>query len=226
MEGLSSLFALDTSHQFLFSYKQITQQYYASTASSTDFDLTGQVLWPSAATLSKYIIDHSDMFKGKTFIELGAGVGLCSLIASQYAKMGIVTDYKAEVMDCINKNITEFKSGLLLPSILEWGVTKYSALKLSGIEESKHEEILKGVDIIMGADIVYWEESIKPLISTLRDISGFCNKKPLILIALKNRVKTVFNGLLEALGSENIKYEFEDIGNIAEEDIHLIKISM
>jgi predicted nicotinamide N-methyase len=226
MEGISGLFALDTSHQFIFSHKEVSQPYYASAASSTDFDLTGQVLWPSAITLSKYIINHSDMFKDRSFIELGAGVGLCSLIASKYSKLGIVTDYKDEVMACINKNIEEFKNGALLSATLEWGSTKYCSLNIKGEDDKRREDILRGIDFIIGADIVYWEESIKPLIWTLKDISNYCIKKPTILIALKNRVKTVFNGLLEALKNENIKCEFEDISEIAEENIYLLKFTI
>jgi hypothetical protein len=137
-----------------------------------------------------------------------------------------VTDYKDEVMACINKNIGEFKNGPLMSATLEWGSTKYCSLKLNGIDNSKNEDILMGVDYIIGADIVYWEESIKPLIWTLKDISSYCTKKPIILIALKNRVKTVFNGLLDALKNQNIKCEFEDIGDIAEENIYLLKFTI
>ena len=79
---LSSLF-IDTDYQEItFTYNDFTQTLYALKASSTDFDLTGQIIWKAADILSKYILDHlgSNLFKDKTILELGAGPALCGLV--------------------------------------------------------------------------------------------------------------------------------------------------
>ena len=36
-----------------FEYKDVKQKYKASATSATDYDLTGQVLWPAATLLSQ-----------------------------------------------------------------------------------------------------------------------------------------------------------------------------
>jgi len=52
-------------------------------ASSTDYDLTGQIIWKAADILSKYIIDEmgESILKDKIVLELGSGPGLCALIS-------------------------------------------------------------------------------------------------------------------------------------------------
>ena len=55
---------------------------YALKTSSTDYDLTGQIIWKAADILSKYILDGfgERELKGKTVLELGSGPGLCALV--------------------------------------------------------------------------------------------------------------------------------------------------
>ena len=49
---------MDTDYKALtFEYKGFTQKVYALKAASTDYDLTGQVIWTAADIMSKYIID-------------------------------------------------------------------------------------------------------------------------------------------------------------------------
>lgn len=52
----------------------------------TDYDLTGQVIWPSSEALSKFIIDNKEKFQGRTVLELGAGAGLAGIVAANFAK--------------------------------------------------------------------------------------------------------------------------------------------
>ncbi len=61
-------------------------------AASTDYDLTGQIIWRAAEQLAEFIIDHKEEFKDKTVIELGAGAGLTGLVCAQYAKNVYITD--------------------------------------------------------------------------------------------------------------------------------------
>jgi predicted nicotinamide N-methyase len=56
-----------------------------SKSATTDFDLTGQIIWPSAIDLGRFIIDNALLFKGKNVLELGAGAGLSGIVAYQYA---------------------------------------------------------------------------------------------------------------------------------------------
>lgn len=59
--------------------------YFLSTnkVSAADYDLTGQVIWPCASHLCKYVIDKRSEFEGKTVLEVGSGVGICGLFAGE-----------------------------------------------------------------------------------------------------------------------------------------------
>ena len=78
-------------------------------ASSTDYDLTGQIIWKAADILSKYIIDEmgESIMKGKVVLELGSGPGLCALIAQHYCSKVVLSDYQDLVMDLITMNMRE-----------------------------------------------------------------------------------------------------------------------
>uniref|UniRef100_A0A2P2KW72 Uncharacterized protein n=1 Tax=Rhizophora mucronata TaxID=61149 RepID=A0A2P2KW72_RHIMU len=44
-------------------------------SASTDFDLTGQLVWPGAMLMNNYLSKNAEMLQGCSVIELGAGVG-------------------------------------------------------------------------------------------------------------------------------------------------------
>ncbi len=51
----------------------------------------GYQLWNGALLLYDYILTNQSRFLNKTILELGAGIGLCSLIASRFASTIICT---------------------------------------------------------------------------------------------------------------------------------------
>ena len=56
--------------------------------------------------MSTWIVDSfMEQFEGKTVLELGAGPGLCGMLAANRAKTVVLTDYMEIVMDLIDKNI-------------------------------------------------------------------------------------------------------------------------
>ena len=69
------------------------QHLLSSNQSSTDHDLTGQIVWPAAIMLCWFIHCHRvDIFKDAHVIELGAGAGLAGFFASKFAKSTLITD--------------------------------------------------------------------------------------------------------------------------------------
>lgn len=53
-------------------------------------------LWPAAFALTQYLDKHAALIANKTVLEIGAGLGLPSLVASRYASKVICSDYMAE----------------------------------------------------------------------------------------------------------------------------------
>jgi len=62
-------------------------------------------VWPSAIALVKVIQKHPSLIRDKTVLELGAGIGLPSLLMASEAKTIQVSDYDSEAVELLRKNI-------------------------------------------------------------------------------------------------------------------------
>ena len=69
-------------------------------AASDDFDDTGTVLWPAAPLLCYFLITDAGrrLVRGASVLELGAGVGIPSLLAGRSCRRLVLTDHNAEVI--------------------------------------------------------------------------------------------------------------------------------
>ncbi|GAU21025.1 hypothetical protein TSUD_132370 [Trifolium subterraneum] len=151
---LDPSFFIDDNYQlteFTFGSQQI--QLFCLQSASTDFDLTGQLVWPGAMLLNDYLSKNVEMFQGSTVIELGSGVGITGILCRRFCNKVVLTDHNEEVLKIIQKNIELHScpenisptSHGLVAEKLEWGNT------------DQINEILQkhpgGFDIILGADI-------------------------------------------------------------------------
>ncbi|KAF0895132.1 hypothetical protein E2562_006837 [Oryza meyeriana var. granulata] len=59
-------------------------------AASTDYDLTGQLVWPGAVLMNTYLSEHPETVKDHSIIELGSGVGedILSLMFTSLGDLG------------------------------------------------------------------------------------------------------------------------------------------
>lgn len=64
----------------------------------------GCALWDAAILLSRWIYSNNEVFKNKTVLELGSGVGLCGLMAARYANIVYLTDYLDPVLENLEYN--------------------------------------------------------------------------------------------------------------------------
>ena len=175
-----------------FTYKDISQSLYSLKSSSTDFDLTGQIIWPAAEYLSQYIIDNSSIFQDKDILELGSGAGLSGLVASIYAKNVVLTDGNDIVCELMEKNKPFAKKNNVMGKKLWWG--RENTLDLI--------KTIEGIDVVIGADILFWPECINPLVETIKAIKEKF-PKCLFLISICFRAKyseDTFNGSLKNAG--------------------------
>ena len=62
-------------------------------------------VWPSAIALHNVLQTHPILIRDKTVLELGAGIGLPSLIMASEAKTIQVSDYDSEAVELLRKNI-------------------------------------------------------------------------------------------------------------------------
>lgn len=123
----------------------------------------GCVVWDAALVLAKFL-EHPKYFPpeylcGKMVLELGAGTGAVGLAACVLGADVVLTDLKSclELMrQNINNNITVLK-GKADAQVLEWG--------------RNTSEFQPLPDIILMADLIYYEEVLQKLVDTVFSLS-------------------------------------------------------
>lgn len=138
---------------------------------------TGSALWDPSFVLADWLArgeleawDPSNFktVKGKRSIELGAGLGLCSITAAYRGFNALATDGDQQVLSLLEQNIASNKptEGKLNFCKLEWGDQPPST----------------GFDLVLGSGIVYGAETAvwTSLVSTL---VGCCGPNTVVLLA-------------------------------------------
>ena len=76
--------------------------------------VVGYVLWNSAVILSRWLITNEKvLIRNKSVLEIGAGLGLCGLVAARYAKAMTLSDWTHELLVNLHVNVC-MNSGLEL----------------------------------------------------------------------------------------------------------------
>ncbi|XP_077394458.1 protein N-lysine methyltransferase METTL21D isoform X2 [Festucalex cinctus] len=129
----------------------------------------GCVVWDAAIVLAKYLetkqfYDPSsgvNLWAGQRVVELGAGTGVVGLMAATLGADVTVTDLE-ELQTLLRVNIqdnqTLISSGSITAKVLKWGED------VSGF--------LPPPNYVLMADCIYYEQSITPLVETLKLLSG------------------------------------------------------
>ncbi|VYS53616.1 unnamed protein product [Arabidopsis thaliana] len=149
---LESFFINDDYQLTKFTFGSHVLELYCLQSASTDFDLTGQLVWPGAMLMNGYLSENADILQGCSVLELGSGVGITGVLCSKFCRKVIFTDHNDEVLKILKKNIDLHghssgpkPSAELEAAKLEWGNSDQLGQILK-----KHND---GFDLILGADI-------------------------------------------------------------------------
>ncbi|GAB4855960.1 hypothetical protein Ancab_024599 [Ancistrocladus abbreviatus] len=176
-----SFFINDNYQLTTFTFGNEVIQLYCLQSASTDFDLTGQLVWPGAMLLNDYLSKNAEMLRGCSVIELGSGVGITGMLCNRFCHNVLLTDHNNEIL---NKNVelhtssesSHCSTGLTAEK-LEWG----NSDQIDGIME----RYPKGFDLILGADIYILFTTVKQLLQ-IRG-KGHCK----FILAYVSRAKTM-----------------------------------
>lgn len=159
-----SFFMNDNYELTTFTFGSHVLQLLCLQSASTDFDLTGQLVWPGARLLNEYISNNVEILQGCSAVELGSGVGITGILCSRFCREVVLTDHNDEVLKILKKNIElhESSGAALSAEKLEWGNSDH----LDQILE-KHPE---GFDLILGADICFQQNSVPPLFDSVKEL--------------------------------------------------------
>lgn len=186
---------------------------------STDFDLTGQIVWPASMLLSQYLQRHSQDFKGLSVLEVGSGIGVSGIMVAKYAdtKRVVLSDYSQIVVDVLEDNVKmNFKEGERpICDILNWG---------HGLDEFLNK--FGAFDCIIGADVVYWPDACQPLFETVAHVLSHKPNAYFLLsyisrsIAMDKKLEKIYTSF--GFQAEKIDLEKEGLNNY--KDAMLVKL--
>ncbi|CAJ1073658.1 protein-lysine methyltransferase METTL21D [Xyrichtys novacula] len=185
----------------------------------------GCVVWDAAIVLAKYLETKQfydpcsgvSAWTDKRVLELGAGTGAVGLMAAALGAQVTVTDLE-ELQTLLRLNIQEnhalTKTGSITAKVLKWG--------------EDVSEFLPPPHYILMADCIYYEQSIIPLVESLKLLSG---PETCIICCYEQRTEGVnpkvekqFFGLLEQhFSCEEIPTDKQD-PEFSCPDIHILHI--
>jgi predicted nicotinamide N-methyase len=128
-----------------------------------DFPFWAQV-WPSSKALAVFILDHPETVKNKKVLELGAGLGLPSLIAARWATSVVCSDHDASAIEFVDLSVQYHQLKNINTCLLDWAILP------PGME----------TDVILLSDINY-------------DPSAFDSQQKLILSFLKKNISILLS---------------------------------
>ncbi|GJQ83354.1 hypothetical protein Trydic_g18139 [Trypoxylus dichotomus] len=152
---------------------------------------TGLCSWQASLALSEWCLRNSELFKNKTILELGAGVGLTGLvIALNYFETNRNSEISA--FDSLLKVDTESFSVSVIN--LPWENVKTQIDKF------------KDIDLVLAADVVYDSSLFECLSDALKCFlsNGQCQK---VYLACTERNRKTLWEFLEQLEDRNLLYE-------------------
>jgi predicted nicotinamide N-methyase len=109
-------------------------------------------VWPSAIALLNILQKHPNWIKDKNVLELGAGIGLPSLMMADMAESIQISDYNLEAVELLQKNIEHLELENAEALQLDW----------NAIPENMQP------DVILLSDVNYDPTQFDPLISLIK----------------------------------------------------------
>ena len=110
-------------------------------------------IWPASIVLADYLI-HVDVYPAKRFIEIGAGMGLVSIVATHLGHNFTLTEYDAHALNFARANALINKCPALVIRKLDW----------------YKPDLQEVFDYIVGSEVLYKEESIQPLLKLFQKL--------------------------------------------------------
>lgn len=134
-----------------FSFGCINQDMLCSAAATTDFDLTGQIIWPASQVMAWFLISKgAEWISRARILEVGAGCGLVGFIAAHLgAQLVICSDGSHVVLDLLEQNkAAEWNSDLRSVEVesLTWGDQE-------SIEKLVRKFAGRIPNVVLGADV-------------------------------------------------------------------------
>lgn len=77
-------------------------------------------LWPASLAICTYLEENAALLEGKVVLELAAGLGLPSMLASKYARHVICSDYVPAAIENLQRSALLNQAGNLDCRLIDW----------------------------------------------------------------------------------------------------------
>ena len=178
-------------------------------------EFVGLQLWRGAFLLADYIISNPDIFRDKAVLELAAGTGFTSLVASKWAKKVVCTDL-GQILPLIRNNYQINK---------DLGTPDFTVMEVDFFQsdwKSILKEQLQEIDIILVADVIYNKDITKAFFNTLEFFIENSNEHLQILVTMEKRWWTNEEGEREAPSYDYFLKHLKDLERNLELNIQTI----
>lgn len=126
-------------------------------------------VWPAARALAQFLLRHPECTRNKTVVELGAGLGLPSLVAARNAKAVLCTDYAADAVAIVQQSAATLGLHNFSAAVVDW----------------QHLPTDMEADVLLLSDINYEPGAFGLL---LKRIDAFLQKGTTVLLSTPQRL--------------------------------------
>jgi hypothetical protein len=146
-----------------------------------DFDIdgnTGLTSWDGAIVLSKYFERHPFLVQNKTILELGSGTGIGAISVLKLGCRFVACTDLPYTLDQLTRNLETHlhHDNTFKVFALDWtDANTYPAPflhKYNMCSDNSNSVVEDRWDVIMGADVVWLDHLVRPLIETLVALCG------------------------------------------------------
>jgi predicted nicotinamide N-methyase len=126
-------------------------------------------VWPAAKALAQFLVRRPEYTAGKNVLEIGAGLGLPSIVAARNASFVLCTDYASEAVAVAGQSANHHRLQNFRAAVLDWN---YLPADLEA-------------DVVLLSDINYEPAAL----ATLRAlIHRFASRKATIILSTPQRL--------------------------------------
>ena len=151
-------------------------------------------IWPAALAMSAYLLEEKHWVADKHVVELGAGIGLPSFTAAQFAKSIVVSDADTDAVELLNKNSQSMNLNNLSAIQANWNT---------------HNIPFPGVNTLLLSDVCYDPAQYDQLV---RLILTYKEQGTDIIITAPQRISTAsFHALIRPWLSQSFVRTIDDV---------------
>jgi len=139
-------------------------------------EISGRRLWPGSLILAQYLTHISEDIKGRTVLELGAGSGICSMLARRLgAAVVMVTDGDDECIKLMGQNLSSngFNDDPQIAArLLRWGDRPSKELFEEYLNSTNSLSLVESgkFDYVIAGDVLYKRALLGPFFSCAAEL--------------------------------------------------------